>query len=136
MSRRAIMRAADAEGRLQTEELEERLEAVFAARTYGELEALTSDLPREPAPRSHGHRSLPIPWPAAVLAFMILMPMVVAVAVAAVVLVASFVAVWLVVAAIVMWLFGHRVRFHGPRYYGRYYSRTWHHQASAGRWRA
>jgi len=130
------LRKATAEGRLQTEELEERLEAVFSARTYGELEVLIRDLPREPASRSRAHRLLPIPWPAAVLALLILMPMLVAVAVAAVVLVASLVAVWVVAAAIVMWLFGHRVRVHGPRSHGRYYSRTWHHQASAGRWRA
>ena len=48
------LRRAMGEGRLLAEELEERLEAVFAARTYGELDAVVADLPapwprREPA---------------------------------------------------------------------------------------
>ena len=127
MAKRAIMRAADAdreraadrlrnasaEGRLLTEELEERLEAVFAARTYGDLEAVTKDLPREPS-QQRRRAPLPIPWPVAALGFMILMPVVVAVAVAAVVLVASMVVLWTLVAAAAMWIFGHRMRFIGP----------------------
>jgi hypothetical protein len=39
------LRHATAEGRLTPQELEERLEALFAARTYGELDALVADLP-------------------------------------------------------------------------------------------
>jgi Domain of unknown function (DUF1707) len=39
------LRAAAAEGRLSSEELEERLERAFAARTEGELGPLVSDLP-------------------------------------------------------------------------------------------
>ena len=34
-----------AEGRLSADELEQRLEDLYAARTYGELEALLADLP-------------------------------------------------------------------------------------------
>ena len=59
MARRATLRASDAdreqvteqlrraagEGRILAEELEERLEAVFSARTYGELDAVVADLP-------------------------------------------------------------------------------------------
>jgi hypothetical protein len=45
------LRHATAEGRLSTEELEERLEALSSARTYGELDALLSDLPVPSAPR-------------------------------------------------------------------------------------
>lgn len=59
MARRSALRASDedreqvaerlrhatAEGRLLTEELEERLGAVFSARTYGELDAVVHDLP-------------------------------------------------------------------------------------------
>jgi Domain of unknown function (DUF1707) len=49
------LRHATAEGRLFADELEERLEAVFSARTYGELDRLVADLPATPArpgPRS------------------------------------------------------------------------------------
>src|SRR2546430_6440723 len=68
MARRSVLRASDedrervadrlrhatAEGRLLTEELEERLGTVFSARTYGELDAVVSDLPvpREPRPKT------------------------------------------------------------------------------------
>ncbi|MFI2640376.1 DUF1707 domain-containing protein [Streptomyces sp. NPDC018610] len=40
-----ILRDALAEGRLDMAEFEERLEATYSARTYGELEPITSDLP-------------------------------------------------------------------------------------------
>lgn len=40
------LRVAAAEGRLSTDELEERLEAAFAARTDAELSELVGDLPR------------------------------------------------------------------------------------------
>jgi len=39
------LRNATAEGRLLASELEERLGALFSARTYGELDALVADLP-------------------------------------------------------------------------------------------
>src|SRR5436305_3320110 len=67
MARRATLRAADsdreqvaerlrhasAEGRLETEELEDRLGVVFSARTYGELDAVVSDLPAARDDRRH-----------------------------------------------------------------------------------
>jgi Domain of unknown function (DUF1707) len=40
-----LLRVAAGDGRLTAEELDERLEVAFSARTYGELAALTSDLP-------------------------------------------------------------------------------------------
>jgi hypothetical protein len=46
----AILREAAGEGRLDFEELDERLTAVYAAKTYGDLEPITRDLP-EPATR-------------------------------------------------------------------------------------
>ena len=65
--RRASLRASDAdreqfvealrqhhaEGRLTTEELAERTERAYAARTFGDLDALATDLPplRPPTPR-------------------------------------------------------------------------------------
>jgi hypothetical protein len=45
------LRQAAGDGRLDLDELEERLERAFAAKTYGDLEPLTADLPPErPAP--------------------------------------------------------------------------------------
>jgi hypothetical protein len=40
-----LLRQSAGEGRLDIEELEERLEAAYAAKTYGELVPLTADLP-------------------------------------------------------------------------------------------
>ena len=40
-----LLRVAAGDGRLTAEELDERLEAALTARTYGELAALTTDLP-------------------------------------------------------------------------------------------
>jgi uncharacterized protein DUF1707 len=40
-----MLRVAAGDGRLTAEELDERVEVAFSARTYGELAALTSDLP-------------------------------------------------------------------------------------------
>jgi hypothetical protein len=44
------LRHAAAEGRLNADELEGRLQALFSARTYGELDALLADLPAGPSP--------------------------------------------------------------------------------------
>ena len=44
------LRHATAEGRLSADELEERLEALFACRTYGELDSLVADLPVSRSP--------------------------------------------------------------------------------------
>jgi hypothetical protein len=43
------LRRAHVEGRLDDAEFDERITATFAARTYGELDALTADLPPLPA---------------------------------------------------------------------------------------
>jgi hypothetical protein len=43
----SILRDAAGEGRLDLEELDERLSAVYAAKTYGDLEPITRDLPAE-----------------------------------------------------------------------------------------
>jgi hypothetical protein len=40
-----VLREAVAEGRLQMEEFEQRLDATYKARTHGELEPLVRDLP-------------------------------------------------------------------------------------------
>jgi DUF1707 SHOCT-like domain len=57
-------------GRLSVDELAERLDAVFAARTLGELDPPLADLPREE--RDH-HRSLIAGAPLLVLAALLLM---------------------------------------------------------------
>jgi Domain of unknown function (DUF1707)/2TM domain len=52
------LRAAASEGRLTADELEQRLETAFSARSAAELEPLVADLPvprREPRPRDHSH---------------------------------------------------------------------------------
>jgi hypothetical protein len=65
------LRHATAEGRLNTEELEERLHALYGARTYGELDALLADLP---ASRSPGRQRVPVArWAAAVGACMLML---------------------------------------------------------------
>ena len=45
----SILREAAGDGRLDFAELDERLSAVYAAKTYGELEPITSDLPESSA---------------------------------------------------------------------------------------
>ncbi|MFF7449195.1 MULTISPECIES: DUF1707 domain-containing protein [unclassified Streptomyces] len=45
-----ILRDALAEGRLDMEEFEERLDATYKAKTYGELTPITRDLPTSPVP--------------------------------------------------------------------------------------
>lgn len=76
-TRRALLRASDAdreqaaerlrqaatEGRLHDDELEERVGAALAARTYGELDTLVADLPPAAVDRRRpagpvGHRSI------------------------------------------------------------------------------
>jgi hypothetical protein len=60
-----ILREAAAEGRIDIDELDERLESTYAAKTYGDLVPITSDLPvprgeGAPAPRPHpAHPTLP-----------------------------------------------------------------------------
>jgi len=48
-----LLRDALGEGRLTAEEHAERVGAVYAARTVGELEAVVADLPRPPAAPRH-----------------------------------------------------------------------------------
>ena len=60
----AILRQGHLEGRLDTDELQDRLERSVAAKTYAELDALIADFPgqsrdRRPAARSWAWR----PWP-------------------------------------------------------------------------
>lgn len=145
MARRATLRASDAdrdqiaerlrhataEGRLLAEELEERLEAVFAARTYGELDAVVADLPGPPVrrrePARTGWAGLH-PWlqPAPLLAIFILAPVILSLLLAAAVIVATVFSAWGLL-LVVGWLaFGHT-----RRHYGAHYRRSLH---AATRW--
>ncbi|HTU86194.1 MAG TPA: DUF1707 domain-containing protein [Solirubrobacteraceae bacterium] len=147
MARRATLRASDAdreqvaerlrhatgEGRLSPDELEERLEAVFAARTYGELDVIVADLPGQTVRRRERPQSAwasPSPWlrPAPVLALFILAPVVVSLLLAAAVILATVFSAWGLL-LIVGWLaFGHT-----RRHYGAHYRRSLH---AATHWQA
>jgi len=52
-----VLREAAGDGRLTMEELDERLDAVYAAKTYAELEPITKDLP------ASGSADVPAPAP-------------------------------------------------------------------------
>jgi hypothetical protein len=60
-----LLKRHHTEGRLDTDELEERLARCYAAKTRGELDALTTDLPRPEraysrSPRGHLRTPFPI----------------------------------------------------------------------------
>jgi hypothetical protein len=98
------------EGRLLAEELEERLEAVFTARTYGELDAVVADLPA-PRPRHQPARRQLSPARLMIAGALVMfaMPILVAVAIAVAVLAfTGFAAVWVVWLALAWFFFGHR----------------------------
>lgn len=145
MARRATLRASDAdrertaerlrhataEGRLQADELEDRLEATFAARTYGELDAIVADLPGTAVRRRE--RSQPVAWlrPLPILGLILLAPLLFSLLLAAAVVVAMLFSTWVVVLVAGWWLFGQRYRYRGP-YHGPY-RRSMH---PYGRWPA
>src|SRR5215472_4113775 len=54
-----ILRQAAGDGRLTMEELDERLDSVYAAKTYAELEPITKDLPA--AGTAHPPVAAPVP---------------------------------------------------------------------------
>jgi hypothetical protein len=138
MARRATLRASDAdrelvadrlrhataEGRLSADELEERLEAGFAARTYGELDAVVDDLPGQTVRRRERHHAGwvgPNLWlrPVPLLALFILAPVIVSLMLAAAVIIATVFSAWGLL-LIVGWLAFGRGRHH----YGAHYRRS------------
>jgi hypothetical protein len=110
MSRSASLRASDAdrdavadrlhraavEGRLEPEELEERLHRALRARTYGDLRRLVADLPSTPARRSNRGLALT----ALTLSVRVVLALVV---IAAVITVAVVMAAWWIV-WILLWM--------------------------------
>jgi hypothetical protein len=95
------LRHAAAEGRLEPEELEERLHTALRARTYGDLRRLLTDLPAKPMAWERRRADA---MPAAGVALAVAMRVAVALAVVAVVLVvAAVMAAWWILWALV-WL--------------------------------
>jgi hypothetical protein len=71
-----LLRRHHAEGRLDTAELEERVERCYTAKTRGELDALTADLPGRHQRRAsrRNPRRIPMPLPPLlVIAFLVIM---------------------------------------------------------------
>jgi hypothetical protein len=127
MARTSTLRASDAdreaittrlheaavEGRLEPEELEERLHLALRARTYGDLRRLVADLPAQPAPWERRRRSRGV----VPLAFMITLRVAVALAVvvAALVVIAATAMWWLAWLLVFMALRGRRYGIARPR---------------------
>ncbi|HKO27077.1 MAG TPA: DUF1707 domain-containing protein [Solirubrobacteraceae bacterium] len=145
MARRATLRASDAdrdqiaerlrkataEGRLLAEELEERLEATFGARTYGELDAVVADLPGVTTVRRRERPRPLAPGPINVIALLILAPVIMSLMLAAAVIVAMVFSAWGALLIVGWLLFGRGQRsYWGP---GRHYRRSLH---AASQWPA
>lgn len=118
------LRMAAAEGRLTADELSERLDAAFRARTYGELGALLADLPSPGGlvPRAQGS---PVPLLRAVTTAIVLavvlpivVPLTVVALLAAVVVghhaMAAFFPLWLLWLGVFLVLRRRRRGSHGP----------------------
>jgi hypothetical protein len=67
-----VLRTHAAAGRLDSEELEERLGLAFAARTRSDLLPLLADLPAPPAPRPRRPRNIPRVAPVIPLAILLI----------------------------------------------------------------
>jgi hypothetical protein len=90
------LRQAAAEGRIDHEELEERVETALRARTYGELGPLVADLPSERAPKRRTHPAL---VGAAALAVATMVAVAAVIVIVAIVVTGAF---W--VAAVLFWM--------------------------------
>lgn len=103
------LRHAAVEGRLEPDELEERLHAALRARTYGDLRRLDGDLPARSTAWGRGGAEV---MPAARFALAVGMRVAMAVAVVAVALVAAAVmaAGWMLWALVCLVVWGRRAR--------------------------
>jgi DUF1707 SHOCT-like domain len=109
------LRQAAAEGRILAEELEQRLEATFTARTYGELSAVVSDLPRDRTVTGPARRVPVRLRPATIVALVILFPMVLAIATAAIVAIVALITAWAIAVTLAGLFLGPRARtLRGP----------------------
>ncbi len=106
------LRKATVEGRLVAEELEQRLEGAFSARTYGELDTLVADLPAErPVRRATPTRSYIAP----AIGLAILIPIALALIAAVMFVIVSVFAAWGLWIVLGWWCFGHRSRARSHR---------------------
>jgi Domain of unknown function (DUF1707) len=111
------LRTAAGEGRLEPEELEERVLAALSARTYGELEPLLDDLPRDGGaawPKSRGAALARFALVGAGLVTAITLAVVVIALVVLLVLAVAAVAAITWIACVVFWLALRRSRWRGP----------------------
>jgi DUF1707 SHOCT-like domain len=153
MARRATLRASDddreqvvdrlrhaaAEGRLLASELEERVGAAFSARTYGELDAVVADLPRDPSPRVYRARPSLIRLFVMLVCVALVFPVVTAMAIAAMVLLATVFTVSALMVVVGLCLVGrrrHLLRRYGPplHAYGRLHGGRAPTQPGRGFW--
>ena len=126
------LRNAAAEGRLLAEELEDRLGAALSARTYGELDAVLADLPRERAVGEARSRRPVRPHPAVLVALAIVFPIAVVLTIALLAAVAALVTTWAIAVALAALLLGPRARaLRSPWYVG--YRAYRGHRAYRGR---
>jgi DUF1707 SHOCT-like domain len=109
------LRQAATEGRLLTDEFEQRLEACFSARTYSQLDAVLADLPGHRLTAPGKPRDLAWVRPAVLAA--IAVPVAVLVMIAVVLAVTGVFAGWMLWLAAGWWFLGrHRSRLYGSRY--------------------
>ena len=121
------LRTAATEGRIATDELDERLGAALAARTYAELEALVADLPgTRPARRLPTVPSHPVARVAIGLAIALPMMM------AAIFVLTSLFTVWILWAILGWCLVGHRHHRYGARLRHYHYGGHRHHDHYGG----
>lgn len=114
------LRTAAAEGRLETDELDERLEVALRARTYGELDRVLADLPPSLPARRRGAQVVS----AARSTFDVALPILTTLAaVVAVLVVAAVAAAWWIVWGLV-WFFMCGRGACSPRRLGRGMQRT------------
>ena len=120
------LRNAAADGRLLAEELEHRVGVALSARTYGELDTVVADLPRDRSVRSGRRRPAIRLRPATAVALLVLFPFAVALAVAVIATIAALLIAWTVVVALAGVVLGPRARILGrPHALVVYRARRW-----------
>ena len=126
------LRRASTEGRIASDELEQRLTAALRARTYAELDATTADLPGPGGRRDVTRRDRSLARTtggyalSAVRTHPALLILAIPVAATAFALMVAATVLWAVVATIVLVLGGHRRGPHPPWSHGwRYASAGW-----------
>jgi hypothetical protein len=106
------LRRAAVEGRLEHDELEQRLHLALRARTYGELDRLLTDLPAQPVPWKRRNSQVA---PVARVAVVVAARLIVMFAVVSIILVVlALTAAWWLL-GLVLWLCLRPGRFHRTR---------------------